>query len=194
MLPAGPPPLEQHQLERRVDDREVRVPRLPLGRCRPEHLGVEVDRLLEVIDVEGELETHVVLSSRLTAGNRCPDSERHVDERIDISQYDAMVRPDACCSPLRQAPLGESDAAQLADALKALADPVRLQLVSLMTARGEMCACDLPGLVGRTQPTVSHHLSILTGTGIVEREQRGKWAWFRAVPERLDELAAAIGR
>jgi ArsR family transcriptional regulator len=102
--------------------------------------------------------------------------------------------PQLCCSPLMAAPLTKGEAAELAAVMKALADPVRLQLVSLVAsaASGEMCACDLPALVDRSQPTVSHHLSQLVGAGILEREQRGKWAWFRVRPETLESLRSAL--
>jgi ArsR family transcriptional regulator len=78
--------------------------------------------------------------------------------------------------------------------LKALADPVRLRLVSIIATSetGEVCTCDLPALVDRSQPTVSHHLSQLVKAGVLSREQRGKWAWFRVRPEQLDALRAAL--
>ena len=100
----------------------------------------------------------------------------------------------ACCVPLLQTPLDETTATELAEILKAIADPVRLRLVSIIAnaASGEVCTCDLPGLVDRSQPTVSHHLSLLVKAGIVEREQRGKWAWFRLRPERLAALAGVL--
>jgi ArsR family transcriptional regulator len=100
----------------------------------------------------------------------------------------------ACCPPIAGAVLDEHQAAELADALKALADPVRLQLVSIIAnaPTGEVCACDLPEAVGRSQPTVSHHLSLLVNAGLVEREQRGKWAWFSVRGERLADLGGAI--
>jgi ArsR family transcriptional regulator, arsenate/arsenite/antimonite-responsive transcriptional repressor len=90
--------------------------------------------------------------------------------------------------------LDDEQAAELAEVLKALADPVRLRLVSIIgTAEaGEVCACDLPALVDRTQPTVSHHLSMLVKVGVLEREQRGKWAWFRLRRERLASLSDAL--
>jgi ArsR family transcriptional regulator len=92
------------------------------------------------------------------------------------------------------APLDEDDAAELAVLLKALADPARLRLVSIIAASpsGEACACDLPGLLDRSQPTVSHHLGQLVKAGILEREQRGKWAWFRVRSERLDALRSSL--
>ena len=99
-----------------------------------------------------------------------------------------------CCTPLLRTPIDDAQASELAELLKALADPVRLRLVSIVanTEAGEVCACDLPALVDRSQPTVSHHLSILVKTGILDREQRGKWAWFRLRPERLTALGDVL--
>jgi len=79
-------------------------------------------------------------------------------------------------------------AAVLAASFKALADPVRLRLLSLVASapEGEICACDLNDPVARSQATVSHHLSVLTDSGYVVREQRGKWAWFSVAPERQE--------
>jgi ArsR family transcriptional regulator, arsenate/arsenite/antimonite-responsive transcriptional repressor len=101
----------------------------------------------------------------------------------------------ACCPPLTDRALDEAQAADLAAAFKLLADPVRLRLLSIVAAAptGEVCACDLPAMLGRSQPTVSHHLTALTEAGLLEREKRGKWAWFRVVPERLDVLRDALG-
>ena len=102
--------------------------------------------------------------------------------------------PNLCCSPILVDPLDEAGAAELTVLLKALADPVRLRLVSLISSApdGELCACDLAALVGRSQPTVSHHLSQLVNAGVLKREQRGKWAWFRVLPNRLTELTDAL--
>ena len=99
-----------------------------------------------------------------------------------------------CCTPLQTAPLSESDAEELAGMLKALADPVRLRLLSFIAAteNGEACACDLTEPSGRSQATVSHHLSQLTQAGILEREQRGKWAWFTLDRDRLSGICAAV--
>ena len=99
-----------------------------------------------------------------------------------------------CCEPLLGGELSDADASELATILKALADPIRLRLVSIIaaSANGEVCTCDLPALLDRSQPTISHHLSQLTKAGIVEREQRGKWAWFRLRPERLSALGAIL--
>jgi ArsR family transcriptional regulator len=100
-----------------------------------------------------------------------------------------------CCAPVTGGRLDETAASELAALLKAMADPVRLRLVSIVAAapEGEVCACDLPALVERSQGTVSHHLSILVRAGILDREQRGKWAWFRLRPETLAALRAALG-
>lgn len=107
---------------------------------------------------------------------------------VDDSGDDALL---VCCVPLAQATLDEDDAETLAEILKALADPVRLRLVSIIATApsGEVCACDLPSLVGRTQPTVSHHLGLLVRAGIISREQRGKWAWFSLRPDGLRAVA-----
>ncbi len=99
-----------------------------------------------------------------------------------------------CCSPLTADVLSEDDAVVLADALKVLADPARLRLLSLVASSesGEACACDLVDPIGRSQPTVSHHLSVLVDAGFLTREKRGRWAWYRIVPERLDSLRGAL--
>ena len=106
----------------------------------------------------------------------------------------AEEMPAICCAPLLRSAIDEEQATEMAEVLKALADPVRLRLVSIVatTESGEVCACDLPSLVGRSQPTVSHHLSLLVKAGVLEREQRGKWAWFRLRPEQLAELGGVL--
>lgn len=97
-----------------------------------------------------------------------------------------------CCVPLGSQQLSNDDAVALASVLKALADPVRLKLVSAIAAAGEGCACDFPALTGKSQPTISHHLSQLVDARILEREQRGKWAWFRVNDERLGEVCSIL--
>jgi ArsR family transcriptional regulator len=96
----------------------------------------------------------------------------------------------ATCAPLSEAPLGAGEADQLAAALKVLAEPARLRLLSLIQAQpdGEACACHLQEPLGLSQPTVSHHLKVLVEAGLVEREQRGRWAYFRVVPDQLGTL------
>jgi ArsR family transcriptional regulator len=99
-----------------------------------------------------------------------------------------------CCAPLTSTVLDESAAVELAEALKVLADPARLRLLSLVAAAegGEACACDLTEPLGRSQPTVSHHLSVLVEAGFLTREKRGRWAWFRLERERLQALGALL--
>lgn len=99
-----------------------------------------------------------------------------------------------CCAPVLGGALDVDDAANLAAAFKALSDPVRLRLLSLVAAAdgGEVCVCDLPALVDRSQPTVSHHLSVLAEAGLVRREQRGRWAWYAAVPSRVEALRTVL--
>jgi ArsR family transcriptional regulator, arsenate/arsenite/antimonite-responsive transcriptional repressor len=102
---------------------------------------------------------------------------------------------DACCAPLTAAVLDEGEATALAGVLKALADPVRLRLVSIIASApaGEVCACDLPEMLDRSQPTVSHHLTQLVRAGLVNREQRGKWAWFSLRPDGFAAIRDALG-
>ncbi len=101
----------------------------------------------------------------------------------------------ACCRPPRGRVLDHAQAQRLAGALKALAEPNRLRLVSLIAsnaADGATCACDLIEPLGLSQPTVSHHLKVLTDAGLLTREQRGKWAYYSLVPGALAAVAAAI--
>jgi ArsR family transcriptional regulator, arsenate/arsenite/antimonite-responsive transcriptional repressor len=100
----------------------------------------------------------------------------------------------ACCPPVRSDLLNEDQADLLAKSFAALADPTRLRLLSLIaSADGEVCACNLVEPSGRSQPTVSHHMKILADAGLVEREKRGLWVWYRANPARLDALRATLG-
>ena len=104
------------------------------------------------------------------------------------------IDPIACCTPVRTDALDEAHAELLAQSFAALADPIRLRLLSFITSSaGEVCACDLVEPSGRSQPTVSHHMKILLDAGLVERDKRGLWVWYRAVPTRLDALRAVLG-
>ncbi len=100
----------------------------------------------------------------------------------------------ACCAPVLDQALGEDEAEELAAAFKVLADPVRLRLFSMVAAAeaGEACVCDLVEPVGRSQPTVSHHLSVLVDAGLLTREKRGRWSWFAVEPSRLAFLREAL--
>lgn len=101
----------------------------------------------------------------------------------------------ASCPPLLAGPLDTAEAAELAAALKVLAEPARLRLLSLIQSQpsSEACVCHLTGPLGLTQPTVSHHLKVLLDAGLVEREQRGSWAFYRVVPGPLAMLRDVLG-
>jgi len=114
---------------------------------------------------------------------------------VDTSlERDAATEMATCCGSVGGNALTDTQANDLATAFKVLADPIRLRLVSIIATSptAEVCACDLPGTLDRSQPTISHHLSLLVNAGVLEREQRGKWAWFRLRRERLTELAALL--
>ncbi|TXN31903.1 ArsR/SmtB family transcription factor [Lacisediminihabitans profunda] len=105
-----------------------------------------------------------------------------------------VVDVTACCSPLTRQTLPAENAEDLARSLKALADPTRLRLISIVAASEgqEACACDLTAPVGLSQPTVSHHLKVLTDAGFLSRTQRGTWAYFALVPGALDSVARLL--
>jgi ArsR family transcriptional regulator len=107
---------------------------------------------------------------------------------------DESSTPLECCRPLLTAPLREADATELAGAFKALADPVRLQLLSLIAAApdGTACSCDLEAPVGKSQPTVSHHLAVLADAGLITKERIGRWVNCSVVPERLAQLRTVL--
>lgn len=100
----------------------------------------------------------------------------------------------SCCAPVRAEPMSEADAIEVAKGFAALADPARLRLLSLIAAQdaGEVCACDLVEPLGKSQPTVSHHLKVLFDAGLVARDKRGTWVWYRVVPERLAQLRSLL--
>ena len=99
-----------------------------------------------------------------------------------------------CCPPLSEAPLAADDAEDVAAALRVLADPARLRLLSIIQAQpgGEACVCHLTEPLGLSQPTVSHHLKVLTQAGLLEREQRGRWAYYRVLLEPLAALRSLL--
>jgi ArsR family transcriptional regulator, arsenate/arsenite/antimonite-responsive transcriptional repressor len=101
---------------------------------------------------------------------------------------------EACCTPLIREPITSGQALSLARTFKALADPTRLRLVSMVAAHegGEACVCDLTEPLGLTQPTISHHLKILVEAGILTRDKRGVWAYYALVPAALDALSAVL--
>ncbi|MDH3397847.1 MAG: metalloregulator ArsR/SmtB family transcription factor [Acidimicrobiia bacterium] len=98
-----------------------------------------------------------------------------------------------CCAPLVAEPLEKDQATQLAEWFRVLGDPARLRLLSLIASMGEACAaCDLVEPIGVSQPTVSHHLKVLHEAGLVDREKRGRWVYYWAVPEKLAVLSRAL--
>jgi ArsR family transcriptional regulator len=105
-----------------------------------------------------------------------------------------VIQATACCSPLTRDALGASEADHLAHSLKALADPTRLRLVSIVAAshNAEACVCDLTACFELSQPTISHHLKVLTDAGFLSRSQRGTWAWYSLVPGALDSVAQVL--
>lgn len=110
---------------------------------------------------------------------------------------DERVHPGAaapCCTPITAAPLADGTAASLAQTYAALGDPVRLKLLSLIAAAGELCSCDLLEPLNKSQPTVSHHTKILAEAGLIAGEKRGRWTYWSVDPTRTAFVADALGR
>ncbi|MER5648121.1 metalloregulator ArsR/SmtB family transcription factor [Streptosporangium sp. NPDC002524] len=106
-----------------------------------------------------------------------------------------VLQPDqACCAPMTREPLGEADATDVARMFKALSDPVRLRLLSLIASHegGEACVCDLIGPFDVSQPTISHHLKVLREAGLVGSERRGTWVYYWVQPVALNRLSALL--
>lgn len=97
-----------------------------------------------------------------------------------------------CCPSVLAAPLAEDEAEALAQSFAALADPVRLRLLSMVAAAGEVCSCELQEPLGKSQPTISHHTTALADAGLIEGEKRGRWVYWRIVPGRVEALRAAL--
>ena len=106
----------------------------------------------------------------------------------------AVIEADECCPTISEAPLSEADAIELTRGFAALADPARLRILSILASApgGEVCACDLVEPVGRSQPTVSHHLKVLSEAGLIVGDKRGRWIWYRLVPDRLADLRTVL--
>jgi len=102
----------------------------------------------------------------------------------------------ACCSPVTEGVLTADEAERIAHTFKALGDPTRVRLLSLIAASddGEACICDLTEPVGLSQPTVSHHMKLLVDAGLATREQRGRWAYFRVVTGALEQASRVLRR
>src|SRR5215471_12105652 len=119
-------------------------------------------------------------------------SMRYPEVRMAKQRVATVTEP--CCGSMLQEPLALGDAVELATGFAALGDPARLRLLSLIATApaGEVCVCDLVAPVGRSQPTVSHHLKVLADAGLVTSERRGRWSWYRAVPEQLERLRGVL--
>jgi len=104
-----------------------------------------------------------------------------------------VADPALCCASVVETPLSHTEATGLAHVLAALADPIRLQLFSLVAAQGEVCSCDLEAPLGRSQPTISHHTKLLAEAGLIVGEKRGRWVWWRIEPDRLADVRRALG-
>lgn len=105
-----------------------------------------------------------------------------------------ITEPETCCPSLLNAPLDIEEADNLAFAFTALADPVRLRVISLLAAapEGEVCVCDFVAPLGKSQPTISHHLKVLSEAGLVHGDRRGKWVWYSLDRPRLAQVRSAL--
>jgi ArsR family transcriptional regulator len=112
-------------------------------------------------------------------------SRSHALEVID----DSVV---ACCSPLSESALSDAEAREAASIFGALADPVRLRMLSLIAAEPEVCSCALEGPLEKSQPTISHHTRVLADAGLIEGEKRGRWMWWHVVPSQLNQVARIL--
>jgi ArsR family transcriptional regulator, arsenate/arsenite/antimonite-responsive transcriptional repressor len=107
---------------------------------------------------------------------------RNVKKPIAVADSDSVLE---CCRSVGVEAMSENDAVDVARVFAALSDPVRLRLLSIVASRDEVCSCDLETPLERSQPTVSHHTRILAEAGLIVGEKRGRWMWWRVVPERL---------
>ena len=106
----------------------------------------------------------------------------------DIAECDEL-----CCPSLVDAPLSAAEADGLAHVFGALADPVRIRLLSLVAAGGSVCSCDLEKPLGKSQPTISHHTRLLSEVGLIVGEKRGRWTWWSVRSDRLESIRKALG-
>jgi ArsR family transcriptional regulator len=112
-----------------------------------------------------------------------------VPQRKSITIDESIVR---CCGPLSAEPLSEPQAHDMAQIFGALSDPARLRMLSLIASEDEVCSCALEAPLGKSQPTISHHTRILSEAGLITGERRGRWTWWRVVPERLRDVAGVL--
>jgi ArsR family transcriptional regulator, arsenate/arsenite/antimonite-responsive transcriptional repressor len=104
-----------------------------------------------------------------------------------------LVTDGSCCVPVTEAPLTEAEADELAAVFAAIADPVRLRLLSVVATSGEVCSCNLEEPLGKSQPTISHHTRVLAEAGLIVGEKRGRWTWWRVAGDRLALLGRLLG-
>jgi ArsR family transcriptional regulator len=115
-------------------------------------------------------------------------------ELTDVTEQTDVTELTDCCASVLTTPLDDAQAAELAHGFAALADPARLQILSILAAspKGEVCVCEFVEPLGKSQPTVSHHLKVLGDARLIEGDRRGKWVWYRIIPERLEALRFAL--
>jgi ArsR family transcriptional regulator len=106
-----------------------------------------------------------------------------------IAVSDKVLR---CCSPIGEQSLSSKEASDLAQVFSALGDPARLRILSIIASADEVCSCALEGPLGKSQPTVSHHTRILAEAGLITGDRRGRWTWWRVVPERMSLMARVL--
>lgn len=164
----------------------IALPARNIDACRflPEP-GADIDTCQYVAHTEAMSPTDVTLTTR-------PTADAVLDLAVGRSQ--GPIPEVACCAPLVREPLSAEDAVGLAKVLKAIADPARLRVLSLVAAHqdGDACVCDLTEPLALSQPTVSHHLKVLVDAGLLNREKRGVWAHYRLVPGALDDVARVL--
>jgi ArsR family transcriptional regulator len=119
-----------------------------------------------------------------------------VNSMMEIMSHPKTITIDEnvvnCCSPLTAIAMSEVEAGDIAQIFGALSDPVRLRMLSLVAAEDEVCSCALEEPLGKSQPTISHHTRILAEAGLITGEKRGRWMWWRIVPERLGEVSRIL--
>lgn len=135
------------------------------------------------MNIDAQLCSHLLIPVNI-------DYDRCMTTMLEVTD----VTAGSCCASLVREPLTAAEADQLATTLKALADPARLRLLSIVAASegAEACVCDLIEPVGLSQPTVSHHLKVLTTAGFLERSKRGTWAYYKLVPGALDRISQLL--
>jgi ArsR family transcriptional regulator, arsenate/arsenite/antimonite-responsive transcriptional repressor len=113
----------------------------------------------------------------------------NMTQRKTITIDDDVV---SCCGPLAGTTLSEAEASDLSQIFSALSDPARLRMLSFIASEDEVCSCNLEEPLKKSQPTISHHTRILAEAGLIVGEKRGRWMWWRVVPERLNDVARIL--